>query len=200
MTTIFEAPIRQLHSAVCFFALCLSLSVMSVTLPTQALAGDMAKSDVKQTPNEDEKILALARDVIKTARYATLVTIDSEGQPRTRIVDPFLPNEEFIIYVATKPVTRKVQQIRANDRVSLFYFDAEGRNSVSVMGRAELIDELDLKRQMRRDADSDKIYPKFPQDYLLIKIVPIRVEGLLPGYRGDRETWVQVGVNFGAAR
>jgi hypothetical protein len=53
---------------------------------------------------------------------------------------------------------------------------------------------------MRRDADSAKIYPDFPDDYLLIKIIPTRVEGLLPGYRGDRETWVQVGVNFEEAR
>ena len=84
--------------------------------------------------------------------------------------------------------------------MSLFYFDADGRNSVSVMGRAKLIEDLDLKRQMRRDADSAKIYPDFPDDYLLIKIIPTRVEGLLPGYRGDRETWVQVGVNFEEAR
>ena len=84
--------------------------------------------------------------------------------------------------------------------MSLFYFDADGRNSVSVMGRAKLIEDLDLKQQMRRDADSAKIYPDFPDDYLLIKIIPTRVEGLLPGYRGDHETWVQVGVNFEEAR
>ena len=68
------------------------------------------------------------------------------------------------------------------------------------MGRAQLIDDLDLKLQMRRAADSDKIYPDFPQDYLLIKITPTRIEGLLPGYRGDRETWVQVGVDFEMVR
>ena len=142
----------------------------------------------------------LARQVIATARYGTLVTIDDEGQPRTRIVDPFLPDDEFVIYVATKPITRKVKQIRGNDKVSLFYFDTDGGNSVSVMGRAELIEDLDLKRQMRRDADSARIYPDFPHDYLLIKIIPTRAEGLLPGYRGDRKTWVQVGVNFEEAR
>ena len=185
--------------------LCLGVTATGIGVSAQSRQGTISpeqtgSSLLKTQLAEDQKVLSLARQVIATARYGTLVTIDDEGQPRTRIVDPFPPDDEFVIYVATKPVTRKVEQIRGNDKVSLFYFDADGRNSVSVMGRAKLIEDLDLKQQMRRDADSAKIYPDFPDDYLLIKIIPNRVEGLLPGYRGDRETWVQVGVNFEEAR
>ena len=37
------------------------------------------------------QVMAAARDVIETARYATLATIGDNGQPQARIVDP-LPN------------------------------------------------------------------------------------------------------------
>lgn len=146
--------------------------------------------------SEDEKILQLARDVIAEVRYAALITIDERGQPRSRIVDAFAPDSDFVIYVATKPNTRKVAQIRNNNQVTLFYFDKEQRNYVSVMGRATLIDDDEVKSAMRREADSDRIYPDFPHDYLLIRIEPVYVEGLLPGYRGDKDTWLPAHVDL----
>lgn len=146
----------------------------------------------------DAEILDLARKTIEKVRYAAFATVDDNGQPRTRIVDAFAPDEDFVIFVATKPNTRKVNQIKAHNRVTLFYFDDEGRNYVSLMGEASLIDDEAMKRAMRREADSDRIYPNFPNDYLLIRIEPIWLEGLLPGYRGDRETWTPARVDFSA--
>ena len=146
--------------------------------------------------NSDTSILELARQTIEKAKYATFVTVDEEGQPRTRIVDPFAPDENFVIYVATKPNTRKVAQIKKNASVTLFYFDEEGRNYVSVMGQAEIQFDNATKLKMRRDSDSDRIYPDFPDDYLLIKVTPRWVEGLLPGYRGDPDNWRPISVQI----
>ena len=67
---------------------------------------------------------------------------------------------------------------------------------MSIMGRADLIDDVDTKKKLRREVDSDRIYPNFPEDYLLIRITPLWLEGLLPGYRGDKETWQPVKVMF----
>lgn len=145
---------------------------------------------------DDAEILQLAREVIEKVRYGALITVGQSGQPRSRIVDAFEPDKDFVIYVATKPNTRKVEQIKSNPRATLFYFDAEGRNYVSVMGKATLVDDLATKQSMRRDTDSDRIYPNFPDDYLLIRVEPEAVEGLLPGYRGDRETWQPARVEF----
>ena len=146
--------------------------------------------------DEDAAILDLARQTIEQARYATFATVDKNGQPRTRIVDPFVPDKEFVIYVATKPNTRKVEQIEYNSSVTLFYFDPAGRNYVSVMGRAELVTDEVIKRQMRRASDGDKIYPDFPDDYVLIKVNPLWIEGLLPGYRGDPGNWQPISVQL----
>ena len=144
----------------------------------------------------DAEVLSLARQTIKQVRYGALITVDQNGQPRSRIVDPFAPDENFVIFVATRPNTRKVAQLRQHNQATLFYFDPEGRNYVSIMGRADLIDDVDTKKKLRREVDSDRIYPNFPEDYLLIRITPLWLEGLLPGYRGDKETWQPVKVMF----
>ena len=144
----------------------------------------------------DTVLLDLARTAMVEARYCALITVDKEGQPRARTVDPFLPDDDFNILIATRPNTRKVEQIRANPRVTLYYFDAENRNYVTVMGVAKLIDDVRMKKAMRRERDNERLYPNFPDDYLLIHVSPTWVEAMVPGHRGDRETWRPSGVRF----
>ena len=73
--------------------LTIGLQFLWLVVSLQALAMD-----------ERDAILELARQTIERSRYATFVTVDNKGQPRTRIVDPFIPDDEFVIYVATKPI------------------------------------------------------------------------------------------------
>jgi len=136
-----------------------------------------------------DKLLGAARETINAARYAALISIDETGQPRSRTVDAFPPDENFVVWIATRPVTRKVKQIRNNAKVTLYYWHSESRSYVSIMGVATIVDDVAVKNRMRREADSDKLYPNFPADYLLIKIQPKALEGVLPGYRGDSITW-----------
>ena len=148
---------------------------------------------------QDDEILGLARDVIERVRFGELITVDANGQARSRIVDAFKPDHDFVIHVATRPNTRKIAQLRLNPSATLFYFDSEDKNYVSIMGQAELIEDEATKIRMRREADSDGLYPNFPDDYLLIRIKPLWLEGILPGYRGDRENWRPVKVNLGGS-
>jgi len=55
-----------------------------------------------------------------------------------------------VIYVAAKPNTRKVAQVRNNPKVTLFYFDPEKRNYASVMGQASLVEDTAIKIAMGR--------------------------------------------------
>ncbi len=145
---------------------------------------------------DDREILAQARSVMMDARYCALITVDDQGQPRARTVDPFAPDEHYVVWIATRPVTRKVAQIRQHPAVTLYYFDAAKANYVTLMGTAELVDDEQTKRAMRRDADSARLYPDFPDDYLLIKVTPDRLEAIVPGFRGDRATWKPASVLF----
>jgi general stress protein 26 len=140
--------------------------------------------------SEIRPVVDVAREIMHSARYCALITVDEKGQPRARTVDPFSPQDDFTIWMATRPVTRKVDQISGNDHVTLYYWDHESRSYVTLMGKATLVDDVEVKSRMRRAADSDRFYPDFPDDYLLIKFVPDYLEAIVPGYRGDRDTWV----------
>jgi len=144
----------------------------------------------------DKKLLELARQTMADARYCALITNDNEAQPRARTVDPFPPDEEFNVWIATRPVTRKVAQIKAHDKVTLYYWHAESSSYVTLMGSAVLVDDNAIKQEMRREADNERLYPNFPDDYLLIKVTPLWIEAMVPGYRGDRLTWRASEVRF----
>lgn len=148
------------------------------------------------SPDDRARLLDAARETINAARYAALITMDETGQPRSRTVDAFPPDEDFVVWIATRPVTRKVKQIRDHAKVTLYYWHADSRSYVSIMGIATIVDDQAVKKAMRRTADSDKLYPNFPADYLLIKIQPKVLEGVLPGYRGDSITWAPARVLF----
>ncbi|MCH2568002.1 MAG: pyridoxamine 5'-phosphate oxidase family protein [Pseudomonadales bacterium] len=172
------------------FACSVAVGLAPVNAATNNTAGHHAMSD------EDRALLDLARTTIVDARYCAMITVDKKGQPRARTVDPFLPDDNFNILIATRPNTRKVEQIKGNSQVTLYYFDAENRNYVTVMGIATLIEEVGMKRAMRRERDNARLYPNFPDDYLLIHVSPSWVEAMVPGYRGDRETWRPSAVTF----
>jgi general stress protein 26 len=111
-------------------------------------------------------------------------------------VDPFPPDENFSVWIATRPNTRKVAQIVENPKVTLYYFDDDERNYVTIMGTARLVTDDATKTAMRRPADSDRLYPDFPYDYLLIEVTSDWLEAIVPGYRGDRDTWRPASVHF----
>lgn len=146
--------------------------------------------------SQDQQVLDLAIELIQRVRYGALITVDADGQPRSRVVDGFVPDQDFVIWVATRPNTRKVAQIRAHSAVTLYYWDSDHRSYVSVMGHATIVEDLDTKLRMRRETDSARLYPQFPEDYVLIKVVPSWLEGVLPGYRGDPDNWAPVSVDL----
>ncbi len=145
---------------------------------------------------EEAGVLELARETISRVRYPAFITVDEAGQPRARTVDAFAPDEDFTVWIATRPNTRKVAHIRHNSQVTLYYFDAERRNYVTIMGHARLVDDPLVKTRMRRPSDTERLYPAFPDDYLLIEVKPDRLEGILPGHRGDPDNWAPAGVDF----
>lgn len=165
------------------------LLLMSLSDPLAAAQGD------KSMPNRAQ-VLAEATSLIARVRYAALITVDEQGQPRSRVVDAFAPESDFTVWIATRPTTRKVAQIHANAAVTLYYWDLDQKSYISIMGQAEVIDDAPTKRRMRREADSASLYPDFPADYVLIKVTPTWLEGVLPGFRGDPQTWAPVAVTF----
>ena len=144
-------------------------------------AGHAAPADIEQA----------IRAIVAQDPTAALVTVDAHGQPRTRSVDVRPLDDTWTFWIATKPNTRKVAQIRAHEKVTLYFnVDAEG-SYVSVMGTARLVDDPVTVARItwRDDASRRAFWPDFPQDYLLIEITPQWIEAIGAGIEADPVTW-----------
>ena len=172
------------------------MAVISLSITTTLPAEVAARPETLHGGMEYERLLAEMREVMAAAGYPALITVDEGGQPRARTVDAFEPDAAMTVWIATRPNTRKVAQIRNHPAVTLYYFDASSRSYVTLMGQAELVDDVETKMAMRRDRDGARLYPDFPDDYLLIKITAEYLEALVPSYRGDPETWAPIRVDL----
>jgi general stress protein 26 len=144
-------------------------------------------------------VIAAATDIIQKAHYCTFVTIGEDGQPQARIVDPIAPDSSLAIWFATNPLTRKVNQVRRNPKVTLLCFDASTSSYVTVLGRGDLVTDT-IEKQRHWKADWASIYPKGAgsDEFMLIRITPARIEIVSEsrGMIGDAKTWTPLAIDF----
>ncbi len=140
----------------------------------------------------------MACKYIRTVRYCALITVDSDGQPHVRAMDPFLPDENMVVYLGTNPKSRKVQEIRNNHKVTLYYSDNKGEGYVAIIGTANLVDDPKEKAVWWKK-EWNEFYKDQKESYLLIKVIPARLE--IVNYKhsiiSDMETWRVPSVEFG---
>lgn len=146
-----------------------------------------------------EEIVAAARDIMRKARYCSLITVGDGGHPQARIVDPLEPDPDFTVWIATNPLTRKVREIRRNPRTTLLCFDTATSSYVTIAGRASLITDA-AEKQQHWKADWAPIYPKGARDagFMLIRMTPARLEIVSEsrGMVGDPRTWLPLAIEF----
>jgi hypothetical protein len=66
------------------------------------LVSNSQEPEYRQATREEK--LAAALELMAKDFNAALVTVDSEGQPRARTVEPFSPEDDWTIWVATNPL------------------------------------------------------------------------------------------------
>ena len=147
-------------------------------------------------PSRDT-LLAAAREIMEAARYCGLVTFDESGQPRVRTMDPFLPDDDWSIWMGTNRESRKVRDIEGDPRVTLYYYSPDHVGYVAVYGSAVLVDNPEEKTSRWKE-EWDALYPDRDAQYLLIQMIPKRLELLdySRGIGGDPETWEPPSVEF----
>ncbi|MGE5314450.1 MAG: pyridoxamine 5'-phosphate oxidase family protein [Acidobacteriota bacterium] len=129
-----------------------------------------------QAPPRDS-VIAAARELIGQTHYCALITLDSAGRPQVRTMTPFPPEEDMTVWIATNSRSRKVQEIRKNPHVCLYYSDhTKGNGYVSITGTAQLIDDMSEKLKRKR-AYWDQAFPDFTY-LILIKVVPDHLDVL----------------------
>jgi PPOX class probable F420-dependent enzyme len=164
-----------------------------------ALPADVQAQSAANPPPDRAAVVKVATGIMQRARFCTLVTIGADGHPQARIMDAFPPDEGMAVWMATTPVSRKVAEIRKDPRVTLSYFDAKTMGYVTLLGRAALVTDPAEKAKRWTD-DWAKIYKDRNRgdDYLLIKVTPIRLEvsAESEGVKNDPKTWRAVVVEF----
>jgi PPOX class probable F420-dependent enzyme len=148
---------------------------------------------------EREAALSAARALIANVPFATLVTVDSSGAPQSRIVEPFPPEDDLTVWVATTGVSRKVKEIERDGRVVLTYFDRTAPGYVTLAGTAAVVrDPVEKAKRWKESWAGFYKDKNRGEDYTLIRITPSRLEISSPsqGMNNDPVTWKPVTVQL----
>ena len=149
---------------------------------------------------ERAKLVAAAREIMGAQTYCALVTIDETGRPQVRTMNPFPPEEDMTVWFATNTRSRKVQEMRRDPRVTLYYSDHETAiGYVSLAGRAVLVEDMQEILKRKR-AYWDQAFPGL-KNLVLVKVVPERLDVLnyKAGTQADPETWRTPSIELGPA-
>ena len=147
---------------------------------------------------ERDAVIAAAREIMGLQKYCALVTLDSLGQPQVRTMNPFPPEDDMTVWMATNSRSRKVEEIRNCSRVCLYYADhKEASGYVTITGQAVLVDETSEKSKRKRDY-WEEAFPDWKY-LLLIKVIPERLAVLnyRRGMLNDEITWQTPSIGFG---
>jgi general stress protein 26 len=147
--------------------------------------------------SSDNKLIYAAKEIITSASTCALITLDDEGRPRVRQMDAFPPEDDFTIWFGTNPKSRKVNQIKNDSRVTLYYLDSDDTGYVMIHGKAQLVHDL-WEKEKHWKSDWEAFYPDYPNDFLLIKVSPdwMEVVSYVYGITGDPDTWEPQQVKF----
>jgi general stress protein 26 len=172
-----------------------TLALLLLAVPALAPAEEAAK------PRDKAALVAAAREIMAAQTYCALVTIDETGRPSVRTMNPFPPEEDMTVWMATNTNSRKVEHIKRDPRVTLYYANhGTAIGEVALVGRAELTaDPAEI--QKRKRAYWDQAFPGL-KNLTLIKVVPERLEvvNYKAGLNNDPATFRAPSVELGPAK
>jgi general stress protein 26 len=131
-------------------------------------------------PSSVDELLSVAREIMANVKNCWLVTAARSGEGNARIVAPIpgVPGEsEWTTWVLTSDASRKVDEIRRDDRVTLGYQHDPDSAYVALAGRASIVD--DRSEISKRWNDSwDRVFEAGAEDAdaVFIKVVVDRIE------------------------
>jgi general stress protein 26 len=145
------------------------------------------------------QLIAAAREIMQAQTYCALITVDQNGRPQVRTMNPFPPEEDMTVWVATNTRSRKVQEIRQNPHVCLYYADHKNATGyVALTGRAVLVNDM-AEILKRKRAYWDSSFEAGLKNLVLIKVIPEQLDVLnyKQGALNDPQTWRTPSITFG---
>lgn len=156
-----------------------------------------ASPSIAQESDARARMITAAKEIISTVPTCALITIDVDGLPRVRAMETIAPEPDMTLWFVTNPHSRKVQQIKTNPLVNIYYLEKDNGGYVTIQGKAFLINDQ-KEKQLRWKEQWTQHYPNGPKDCLLIKVVPqwMEVVSGSHGIEGDPKTWQAQRVEF----
>jgi general stress protein 26 len=111
---------------------------------------------------EEKEAKQLSLELMKVAEAAYLSTIDSDGFPQTRVMGNLRNtkqysgltaifsehSDDFLVYLTTSKSSAKMQQIKANPKVSVYFCNFGEFHTLMLAGTIEIVSEASLKKQI----------------------------------------------------
>lgn len=97
---------------------------------------------------ETDRLLALARKLIDELTFCVAVTQGEGGEVNARVVQPMSLRDDWGVDILTNRRCRKVREIEQSGRMTLIYQHDADRSYVTLIGRAEIVEDRALKRRI----------------------------------------------------
>jgi general stress protein 26 len=125
--------------------------------------------------NDVEATLRAARATMARKKYCVLATTSDAGVD-ARVVQPFAPDDAWVVWLGTSPRSSKVAQLRKDPRAALVYEDDAKAACVTLLGTVEIIDDLEQRRAHFK-AMWWAFFPAGPdgEDFVALRFVPDRI-------------------------
>jgi len=136
---------------------------------------------------DTEEAKKLSLELIESSKAAYLTTINSEGYPITRAMFNLRNKEQFPefyeffvnqsnkfdIYISTNTSSSKIDHIKQNSKIAVYFCDPEDFKGVMLGGDVEIVDDVDIKRKLWLEWWT-KYYSKGLEDpdFTLIRLIP----------------------------
>lgn len=112
---------------------------------------------------------------MNAANTCALITLDREGRPQARTMDPFPPENDLTVWFGTNPKSRKVEQIKNDPRVALYYLEGDESGYVTIHGKAQIVNDK-AEKEKRWKEEWEAFYQNRADEYVLIKVTPESME------------------------
>lgn len=139
----------------------------------------------------DNELMELITRLLREAEIMYLATKGADGHPQIRAMfnlrnEKQFPTLSFLnqdpdditITVSTNTSSRKVEEIRNDPRISVYYCKPGESNGVQLSGTAEIVDDKEFKHRLWVDW-WERYYPKGAEDpdYTVISMKPTLARG-----------------------
>lgn len=99
-----------------------------------------------------ERLLELSRRLIGDLTFCVAATHGEDGGINARIVQPLPPDADWTVNTITNRRCRKVREVESSGRMTLLYEHDREKSYVSLVGRAEIVEDRELKRAIWKPA------------------------------------------------